>query len=265
MIAIAAVMLWAAVSPRATATPIDAGATDARPPFEQDSLADGTHWRFDTTNGPVHVWVPSDYRAETAGTVVYLHGYWTHIDEAWDEHHLADQFAASRRNAVFIAPEAPANGSEQVSWSDLGDLIREVKKQTHLQRPWGHLVVIGHSGAYRSILPWLDYRQISHVILLDAMYGQEDDFAYWLDNTKGFDENQLLSIANDTLRWSEPFLERFEDAKQLDRIPDDVEEVTDEQSGARLLYMRSQISHMGLVTDGHVIPMVLRLTRLDEL
>jgi hypothetical protein len=264
--AIGAVALWAAMSPNATANPnADAGAADATPPFLQDTVANGTHWRFDTTNGPVHVWIPDDYRAESAGTVLYLHGYWTHIDQAWVNHSLPEQFAASGRNAIFIAPEAPANGRESVAWRSLGALLREVKTQTNLHRAWGNVVVMGHSGAYRSILPWLKYRHVSSVILLDAMYGQEDDFAYWLERHKGHDENQLISIASDTLRWGEPFLNRFDDAEELDRIPDDLEELNEEQTGTRFLYMRSQITHMGLVTDGHVIPMMLKLTRLEEL
>lgn len=262
--------MWAALSPTATANPnadadADAGTDDATPAFVQDEIADGTHWRFDTTSGPVHVWIPANFRAETAGTVLYLHGYWTHVDGAWVDHSLPEQFAASGRNAVFIAPEAPANGRESVSWRNLGALLREVKNQTNLARPWGPMVVMGHSGAYRSILPWLSYRHVSSVVLLDAMYGQEEDFAYWLERHKGHDENKLISVASDTLRWSEPFLNRFDDAEQLDRIPDDLEELNDEQTGSRFLYMRSQITHMGLVTDGHVIPMMLKLTRLEEL
>ena len=58
--------------------------------------------------GAVHVWVPAGYDRETAGTVIYVHGYWTDADGAWRDHELARQFKASHQNAMFIVPDAPA-------------------------------------------------------------------------------------------------------------------------------------------------------------
>src|SRR5689334_20602481 len=36
----------------------------------------GRHWRVDGPRGPIHVWVPPGYRAETAATILYIHGYY---------------------------------------------------------------------------------------------------------------------------------------------------------------------------------------------
>ena len=60
------------------------------------TVAGGTHWRIDTGGGAVHVWIPGNYDRATAGTVVYVHGYWTDADGAWRDHKLAQQFRASR-------------------------------------------------------------------------------------------------------------------------------------------------------------------------
>src|SRR5262245_52628668 len=72
------------------------------------AVAAGTALRIADKAGPIHVWRPAGYRAETAAIVVYVHGYGTDVDTAWREHHLPEQFALSAVNALFIAPEAPA-------------------------------------------------------------------------------------------------------------------------------------------------------------
>ena len=88
--------------------------------------AGGSHMRLETNHGPVHLFRPPGFDRKTAGVVVYVHGYYTHIDEAWYEHKLAEQFVASRRNALFIAPEAPAAPEESPSWTTLRRLLKEI-------------------------------------------------------------------------------------------------------------------------------------------
>ena len=72
-----------------------------------DIEAEGTHYRVQTEHGPVHLFRPAGYERRTAGIVVYVHGLYTRVDQAWREHQLAAQFAASGANALFIAPKRP--------------------------------------------------------------------------------------------------------------------------------------------------------------
>ena len=126
--------------------------------------AGGVHIRLETNHGPVHLFRPAGFNRRTAGVVVYVHGYYTHVDEAWSEHKLAQQFAASRRNALFIAPEAPAAPEEELSWSSLRRLLTIVFHTTHFSAPPGPLVVVGHSGAYRTLVAWLDAPALQQLI-----------------------------------------------------------------------------------------------------
>src|SRR5438067_2434098 len=48
---------------------------DSRLDKKEDEVAGGKHWRVKTDQGAVHVWVPEGYDRETAGTVIYVHGY----------------------------------------------------------------------------------------------------------------------------------------------------------------------------------------------
>lgn len=226
----------------------------------EQELLGGSHWRFETSRGAVHVWTPPAYDYESAGIVVYVHGYRTDVDRAWTEHQLAAQFLSSQQNALFIVPEAPDGLRKRVEWPSLGRLLREVRKYTGVKRPWGHVVAVGHSGAYRTLVRWLDYRHLDHIILLDGMYGNEDDFGAWLSRAKG--ANKLILVGADTLRWTEPFVRRYRSSRVFDLIPETLDDIAEDERRGRLLYMRSQYDHMGLVTNGKTIPVLLRLTRL---
>ncbi|MFH0899822.1 MAG: hypothetical protein V2A73_04250 [Pseudomonadota bacterium] len=157
---------------------------EGQAPVAKDVMLGGNHWRLETDRGVVHVWCPPGFSSRTAGIVVYVHGLYTDTDGAWTDHKLARQFAASRRNALFIVPEAPASAVEQPFWPSLDDLVDEALATTGLRRPNGALVVMGHSGAYRQIVLWLEHEQLDDIILLDALYGNEDDFRRWLERTE---------------------------------------------------------------------------------
>ena len=116
--------------------------------------------------------------------MVYVHVYYTHVDEAWQEHKLAQQFAASRRNALFVAPEAPAAPEEEQSWTSLRRLLNTVFRAARVGAPPGPIVVVGHSGAYRTLVGWLDEPSLHQLILVDALYGNEPDFLDWLKQTE---------------------------------------------------------------------------------
>jgi hypothetical protein len=243
--------------------PVDAGVPDASV-VDAPEVAGGAHVRIGDERGAVHVWTPPGFEADTAGIVLYVHGYYTDVDAAWAEHGLAAQFAASRRNALFIVPEAPKGARPAVHWPSLGELIRTVRARLGIVRPGGPVVALGHSGAYRTLIPWLAYPGLDHLVLLDAMYGEEDAFRDWL---LGSPARRMTVIGADTLRWTEMFVEGFPEALVLDRIPDDavLAELGGPPRGQRLVYLRSQLGHMPIVTSGEVIPLLLRMTALPAL
>lgn len=248
--------LGAAGSPPADAAP------DGWPADYEATAAGGRHLRLVTDNGPVHVWMPAGFDAASAGTALYLHGYYTDVDAAWRDHDLAEQFRRSGRNALFIVPEAPSGGSQAPFWRSLGDLIRTVRGQVGVHRPWGPVVAIGHSGAYRSLEPWLDEYELTHISLLDALYGQEEEFLSWLDGYRGHRNPRLVIVGGDTFAWTEPLARERPDVVALDWIPERADDLSTEQRAAPILYMRSQYGHMEMVTNGRVIPLLLQLASL---
>jgi hypothetical protein len=206
--------------------------------------AEEKHWRLETAHGPVHVWQPAQYKAKTAGLVIYVHGFYTDADGAWKKHALAKQFAASKRNALFIVPEAPSSSSEEVSWTSLGDLLRTVHAGLGIDLPRGPLVAAGHSGAWRTISTWLDYGPLDHIILLDGLYGAEESFRVWLDEARGHSYNRMTLVAFDTLAASRAFVARVDGSVTL---------------------VETKVKHMEIVTQGKILPQMLRRAPLADL
>ena len=212
----------------------------------------GRRFRFVTANGVVNAWIPAHYAPRRAGTVVYVHGHDADADRALLEHSLARQFAASGRNALFVVPEAQPDGVEPVRWESLGALLRETERQTGLARPPGALLLIGHSGAFRTLAGWLGYARATHIILLDALYDLDDDFARWASDP----DHRLTLVGADTRVRCAALTERLGGVR-VPRIPSRWHGLPRAARTARILYLRSQVGHMELVLGNVVLPLLL--------
>jgi hypothetical protein len=250
----------------AGATP-DAGTSPVVESAHRDALLGGVHWRLVTLNGVVHVWRPAGFAARAAGTVLYVHGYYTDVDGAWRDHRLAQQFWASRENALFIAPEAPNGGPQDVQFKDLPELLGTVARMTRQKTPQGPVIAVGHSGAYRTLSQWLTFEPLREVYLLDALYANEPEFDAWLDRGPEAQAKRLVMVGYETNVHSEAFCEgdRFACSARRDDVPTRFSQFTARERRARILYLQSQYDHMQIVTGGRVIPLLLRLSPLPRL
>ena len=218
------------------------------------AYAASKHWRMKTAHGPVHIWQPAAYDAATAGIVIYVHGYFTNVDAAWKHHRLAAQFSKARLNALFIACEAPASARQSIRWESVSALLDTVAAKVPL--PAGRLVVVGHSGAHRTKSLWLDDPQVDTIVLVDALYGEVDQFRAWLDADPS---RRLIDAAVITRPASERLHAALEDTLVFDRFP---RKGLTGARDARVVYVRSQHDHMALVTGGVALPMLLRAVQL---
>src|SRR5262249_6783377 len=169
-----------------------------------------------------------------------------------------EQFEASGKNAVFIVAEAPSSTDDEVTWPSLGDLLRAVRTGGGPALPGGPLAVIGHSAAYRTVVGWLDYPPLRHIILIDALYGNEEDYTAWLEDARGHAGRRLTIVANATTKFAEPFVKKVAYAQTALKVPDSLDELPPLARDARLLYVRSQYGHFDILTTGKVLPVVLQ-------
>jgi hypothetical protein len=218
-----------------------------------------THIRLRTSNGPVHIWTPAKFEHATAGIVVYVHGYFTDVDRAWKKHRLARQFAESGLNALFIACEAPEGAQNPVNWVSITDLLGAVADGIEDPLPDGPIVVIGHSGAHRTISEWLDDDLIDTIVLVDALYGEMPQFREWLDADE---DHRLIDAAKLTRRWSDALHAEIPGTLVFDRFPPARAGKLRGARKARTVYVHSQHDHMSLVTGGVALPMLLRAVRI---
>lgn len=229
-------------------------------PVVADLVADGTHWRIKTArNGPIHVWIPRGYRARGATTIIYVHGYYTYVDGAWEQMQLPLQFASSTLNAMFIACEAPSGGHEAVFWRSLPALLDAVDAGIGQPAPRRRVVAIAHSGGYRTILEWLGADELDTVVLLDAAYGEIDQYRNWVLASP---RHRLINVGDySTRKWTEPLHKSLPTSVILDDFPSLEDGIPEEAAKARILYIRSKLGHFPIVTGGIALPMILRTLR----
>jgi hypothetical protein len=252
------VWLGAALAQEAPLLPV---ATEVRSPITR-ALAAARHVRIDGPRGPIHVWIPASYRADTGATVVYVHGYFDDADTAWTGHQLAQQFALSALNAVFIVPEAPVAQKVPINYPDLGELLRLVQDGTGVTRGAALTVAVGHSGAFRTLQTWLDEPLLDQLVMIDAMYGDEDAIVGWM---RASSRHRLIFVGEDTVLGAEALADKLPETLTIDRFPPTYDTWPAAARTARSVYVRAQYAHMPLVTEGIVLPSLLRLLPVELL
>ena len=227
-------------------------------------VAGGEHWRLQTPGGRVHVWQPAGYEPLTAGIVLYVHGFSTDVDAAWERQKLARQFEASRRNAVFVVPEAPTSSQDPVRWPSLNTLLTTVGSQLALTWPSGPLVVVGHSGAHRTIVHWLKAPEVSQVVLLDAVYGEGmvEALRAWLLAGRG---RLILVDTAATAKNAERVVQGLPRVVRHAAVPKSGAYFTSADRSAQVVYLRSQYGHSEMVNEGKAIAPLLGVTALSSI
>jgi hypothetical protein len=238
-----------------------AAAIDAQGPIAT-AVSAGRHVRIDAPRGPVHVWIPKGYRPDTAATVIYVHGYFDNADTSWSAHQLPEQFAMSALNAMFIVPEAPVAQRVAVNYPDLSELLRLVEDNTGVTRGAALTVAIGHSGAFRTLQDWLDEPLLDQLVMVDAMYGDEEAIINWYRSSP---RHRLIMVGEDTVLGTESVAAKLPEAVTLDRFPPSYELWPPEAKSAKLVYVRAQFTHMELVNAGIVLPSLLRILPVERL
>jgi hypothetical protein len=239
---------------------------DSPPPASRVTLSElvegGQHTRLSTKHGAIHVWTPKGYDARRAETILYVHGYYVDVDQAWRNYNLETQFAASAINAIFIACEAPRSAQEPVSWSSLADLLDTVETGLAARLPRRRIVAMGHSGAHRTLRAWLDDPMIDTVVLVDAAYGEIEEYKKWI---LASDRRRLINVGDNTRAWTDKLHAQLPDTVVLNEFPTVEDGIPRDIARARILYIKSNLGHMPLVTNGFALPMILRTLRAKRL
>ncbi len=199
------------------------------------ALEGGRHQRIVTANGPIHAWCPEGARPELL--VVYVHGYFDTVDDAFREHGLIEQFRASGVDALFVLIDGPTGPKESVRWPSFAPLKVDLERQLGLAMP-SKVVAMGHSGGNRTLREWSKEGAVTDLVLLDAFYGNPTPWTAFLATVP---EGRVQLVGALTFAKADAWRRSLPKSQQR-----------------RVEQVQAGTHHMGVVTDGVWIPKLVR-------
>ncbi len=253
--------------------------------FPHEKRAQGYVYEGKTYPADVHyadrtvaIFVPKGFRAGDATDLVfYFHGWRNDVDDTLAQFKVAEQLAASGVNAVLVLPEGPRNAPDSfggkleetgVFAKLVGDVLATLKARGVIEdvKP-GSIVLAGHSGAYR-VMAFILTRggltaNVREVYLFDALYGQTEKFAYWIDHSagrlidiytaEGGTRAESLGLMDDLRAWNIPFAAVPESAVTPDLLRKN-----------RLVFIDSPLEHNDVVAKSEQLRAFLEASGLPR-
>jgi hypothetical protein len=202
------------VSMKSSAFPYFGNNPDSESPFLNISKGDRrghrsysgrVYWQDETYNdNRVLVHVPENFDVRKPGViVVFFHGNGATLErDVRDRQRLPQQISDSGVNAVLLAPQLAVDAADSSAgkfWQPGGFKRFMAESAEHLAHLSGDpaaakafanmpIVIVGYSGGFLPTAFSLDVGGIGNrvrgVVLLDAVYGQLDKFAAWIENNR---------------------------------------------------------------------------------
>lgn len=210
----------------------------------------------------VMVIVPKGFKAaKTLDVVVYLHGWNNSIDTATAQFRIAEQFAESGKNAVLVFPEGPrfapdSFGGKLEDSCGLQRLLAEtleiIRRTKNINGKLGNVILAGHSGAYRAIAFMLlrGGVPVREVWLLDALYGQTEKFAHWLDHDCKQQKGRFIASYTDgggTKAECEKLMEDLAAWKIPFRLAEEQSLMEQDLKRSNVLFIHTDLSHNDVI------------------
>lgn len=169
------------------------------------SYSGKVYWQDETYNDSrVLVHVPEHFDAKRPGViVVFFHGNGATLErDVRDRQMVPQQISDSGVNAVLLAPQMAVDAADSSAgkfWQPNGFKRFMEESASHLARLYGDpnsakafanmpIVVVGYSGGFLPTAWSLEVggitKRVAGVILLDAVYGELDKFANWIENNR---------------------------------------------------------------------------------
>jgi hypothetical protein len=163
------------------------------------------------SDSTVGLFIPRGYRrSPKVNLLIFLHGWSNNVRKAMSEYKLREQIVASGQNIILVLPEGPRDATDSgcgklEDKDGLKHLVEESLATLHAagkigREKIGHVLIAGHSGAYRGLACSADHggldAELSDVCLLDSSYGNLDMFVDWVQKHP---QGRFFSIFTDHL------------------------------------------------------------------
>jgi len=214
-------------NPRSEAPFLNVGSGDRK---GHRSYGGRVYWQNETYNDSrVLVHVPETFDVNKPGViVVFFHGNGATLErDVRDRQLVPQQISDSGVNAVLLAPQLAVDAADSSAgkfWQPGGFKRFMDESASHLARLYGDpkaaqafanmpIIIVGYSGGFLPTAWSLDVggatSRVRGVVLLDAVYGELDKFASWIENNRsGFfvssytrytkrHDNELISMLHE--------------------------------------------------------------------
>lgn len=226
----------------------------------------------------VAVFIPKNFeKSRKINFVVYFHGWNNNIDSALSQFNLIEQFYSSKKNAVFVFPEGPKNSPDSFGGkleernglkTLLQDIVNLLVKQNKIKKTEiGQIILAGHSGAYRVISYCLAYggltRNISEIILFDALYGKTDKYLHWITHFKG----KFINIYTDNggTKSETEYLMQILKSRKIPYLHKEEKNLnTADLKANRLVFIHTELSHNEVISTRKQLENYLRTSSLPD-
>lgn len=231
------------------------------------------------SDSSVAIFIPKGFKPTgKINFVVYFHGWYNNIDSACAQFNLIEQFSESNKNAIFVFPEGPKNSPDsfggKLQEKDglknlIDDVLKFLKEKKKIKSPSiGNIILAGHSGAYRVISFCLMHggltRNISDVILFDALYGQTEKYIHWIEKFNG----RFINIYTDdggTKEETEKLI-KFLDVNKISFFQIEEKQLKIEDlTRNRLIFIHSDLTHNEVISKRNQFREFLNTSRLKNI
>jgi hypothetical protein len=239
------------------------------------------HWEDETyRERRTLLHIPKGYDFTRPGVmIVFFHGHRATLRrDVRDRQLVPAQVAASGINAVLVAPQLAFNASDSSAgkfWeagafarfvAEAGVKLAELHGNPAAAEEFARMpvVIVAYSGGYLAAAWCLDVgglgSRLRGVVLLDAIYGEQDKFAAWIENNR---TKFLVSAYTDSTKTQNMALKTMLAEHE---IPVSTELIQNKwKQGVTLLATNPEVQHEDFVTQAWVeYPIRDILRRLDE-
>jgi hypothetical protein len=125
--------------------------------------------------------------------IFWFHGWRNNVDSAAIKYQLVRQFLATKLNAVLVLAETAKDSPDSyggrlenpgVFKALVGDVLTGLRSKHLIGKTCtsGHILLAGHSGAYRVMARIIQNGQmpVDETILFDALYAETEKFMAWI-------------------------------------------------------------------------------------
>lgn len=193
--------------------------------------------------------------------VFWFHGWGNNVDSAAIRYELTKQFIASKRNAVLVLAEIARNAPDSYGGKLensgvfkllVADVLQGLIAKQLVTQGYsaGHILLAGHSGAYRVMARVIKNGQmpVDEVMLFDALYAETDIYLDWI---KADRQHRFIDIYTDhggTLDESKKMAGMIDDADLNNFQTEETKLVPAQFDAHPLIFIHSLKEHNDVVS-----------------